>query len=301
MINQIGTNAFYNKLVSNLQSTSSDLNQAQTQGSTGQQFQTYDRYGSNIKPIVALQNQQESMSQYVRDNNMTINRHDLMSSSMRALVSVMNEFRSSLTMIRSATPLDADAFSTITQNNLDYVQRILNKTDNGEYLFAGSLNVPPVDLSKLPAAMGNLTTPDFSYYQGNDETLKTQIAQDLQFSYGIKANEPGIEKLIRSMKMSLGSAITTSPTLLNATMDLTAEAVNEIADILQRIGYNQKHVLDVNERIKDDKVIVDQSLTELQDADLPTVLTDIARRQTQLTALYMIMTNNQTSLLDYMR
>jgi flagellin-like hook-associated protein FlgL len=103
------------------------------------------------------------------------------------------------------------------------------------------------------------------------------------------------------MKMSLGSAITTSPTLLNATMDLTAEAVNEIADILQRIGYNQKHVLDVNERIKDDKVIVDQSLTELQDADLPTVLTDIARRQTQLTALYMIMTNNQTSLLDYMR
>lgn len=303
MVKQIGTNVFYGQLTSRMRETSAQVSDAQLKASTGKNSQTYSGYGASAKPIVTLTHKKDSMDRYISDNQYKIGRQDIMVATMRGLLDITADFRTKLASLRSATPLEPSVFQGLVERGLDHVQSLLNKTDNGEYLFAGSLNIAPVDLTKLPDSIGSNSGAVFTYYQGNDDELVIQIADGLNINYGVRANEPGIEKIIRAMKMSLdqdmGSDMNSS--LLTQSMDLAEKATTEISQILAKIAENQKYVIDINEQIKDDKVYVEQTLSVMQDADLPEVLTDLARHQTQLMALYMAMTSKKVSLVDYMR
>ncbi len=303
MVKQVGTNVFYGQLTSRMRETSAQVSDAQLKASTGKNSQTYSGYGAGAKPIVTLTHKKDSMDRHISDNQYKIGRQDIMVATMRGLLDITSDFRTKLASLRSATPLEPSVFQGLVERGLDHVQALLNKTDNGEYLFAGSLNIAPVDLTKMPESVGSNSGPILTYYQGNDDELVVQIADGLNINYGVRANEPGIEKIIRAMKMSLdqdmGSDMNSS--LLTQSMELAEKATTEISQILAKIAENQRYVIDINEQIKDDKVYVEQTLSVMQDADLPEVLTDLARHQTQLMALYMAMTSKKVSLVDYMR
>ncbi len=292
MVNQIGTNALYQQMTSHMSLTSNKINEAQTQASTGKRAQNYSGYGQDIKPLAFLHNQKESMTQQIQDNHRVIKHQDLMEASIRGLQKITNLFRNNLSLLRSGENPSPNMISDFAKDNLPFVQTLLNKTDeNGQYLFSGTLNVPPVDINQIS-----------TYYQGDYNTLTAQIAPNLTFAYGIGADDPGISNLINALATAAQTNITSSQDAINNVMDLAEEAVAGLADILQRIGNNQKYVIDVNSRLKDDKVLVEQSLTEIEDVDLPEALTNLARYQTQLTALYMAMTSQQKlSLVDFMR
>lgn len=304
MVQPVGSKFFNSMLLERMQDTNQKINLTQMQASTGKLAQKYSEYGTNAKPVIELTHQKASMNQYIANNSYMIGCQDKMELTIKGLINIATDLRTNLVSLRSSTMPDPSTFTSSIENALRSVESAINRTDNsGAYLFAGSANIAPVDLSSMPAVSATSGTVSQYYYRGNDDKQTVQIGDNLSTSYSINANESGIEKLIRSMSMALNSSIVGNDSeLLSGAINLSEESVTELTEILARIGKNQRYMIDITEKMKNDMVILEESLSIMEDVDLPSALTQLTQQQTQLTALFMAMTSSQKiSLMDFMR
>jgi flagellar hook-associated protein 3 FlgL len=173
----------------------------------------------------------------------------------------------------------------------------LNVNVGGRFLFAGSLTstkpVADADYSTAPTYSGTFTTvaePSF-YYQGNDTKLSARLNEGLDVQYGVTANDPAFEKLIRAVRI-VRSTATNDPDII-AKFSEAARLLNDAQDGLKSVELNIGTKIEQSGRteqtLKTTKAFLEGTISDFESADTFTAVAELTQDQTMLEASYNVL------------
>jgi flagellar hook-associated protein 3 FlgL len=258
--------------------------------------------------LVSLESSRARIEQY-QTNNKTI---DLRLQTMEGAVGNSVEAATKLkTLLINGLHNDSAsdmALGTQAQNLLNEVAKQLNIKIGDRFLFSGSkTDTPPVDLNAAGYGAPPTTYPsvaDTGYYQGDGIVLSTRAADDYDISYGVTADDPAFEKLIRALQLT--ATVTTTPVLdrdrLQNGLDLVNEAINELTTLRSRVGVTQTALESANQEHIDITTYMEQSIIQISAVDVTEAATRMSADQLMLQASYMTIAQlSKLSLSNYLR
>lgn len=302
--NRIGTLVQQNLALERLRQLQAQFNQTAYQASSGLKAQRYSGYGLDVRRLVSLETQQIQTQRYIDNNNRIDSRLQTMETQTSTLFDIATKFRATLVQALSAGNAQEMNLQTTASGLLNQVAGVLNKKEDGRYLFAGSqTRTAPVDLNDPGFTAPPATYPssaNYSYYQGNDQTLRARADDNLIVDYGIKANEPGFEELIRALELTA-----TNPDLsrdrLQEALSVVGDAIQNIPAVQSKIGSVRATLETTNKRLQDSRSYADQNISDIKNVDVAEATARLQSQQVALQASYATLVQVQkTTLLQYL-
>ncbi len=203
----------------------------------------------NVKLFVDQEMLSSRLEQFIEGNKYNIQRLNTLGTNLITLQEIAGRLQQEISLVTSSSLVPPQTLATTATDFLSQVQQILQATFNGEYIFSGSATAqqPTVDLLAMPSpATGS--GPDFSYFTGNQDNISFRASDNIIITSDISARQPGIEKLIRALRLSK-DAIISPPDLtrLGQANDLCLEAVNEIISDNSAVSSSIKSLTDLND------------------------------------------------------
>lgn len=173
---------------------------------------SFDELGNKTLSTLNLANNSSMVSQYKENVDKTELRLSKMQLSIDRLNDIIDEVYTRIVSARDQANVD-EQFPLFCENKLKEIQSLLNvKGPEDDYLFSGFYQGQSVDLSTILAMMTpdltnstvvqGLIAPDTSWYLGTSDVRSVVIDENnISLDWGTTANEPGIEKLIRVLKI----------------------------------------------------------------------------------------------------
>lgn len=268
------------------------LNDGQLQISSGKKSQQYSGVARDARRIVNVEAGHVRTTQFISNNKLVDQRLQTMETNVAQVFELVTQYK---TLIINA--LNADNSSDLampiqTQALMDEVSALLNMEQDGRYLFAGTrTDTRPVDQTGLPAGYVIPTTDgDASgYYVGDTSNLTIQADENFSVTYGVNAGEVGFEQAIRAMHMVIIGPPNDRATLDEA-LRVIDQAIDGVSDIRTRIGASRAALENVNSRLNDFLLFTEQTISDLENADITEVITTMNSDQVSLEASYRILT-----------
>jgi flagellar hook-associated protein 3 FlgL len=322
---RVATYALSQFMQSQALSVQQRLTDLQIQAETGQKAQNYSGIAADAHQLISLQTAHDQTAQYVKTNQNIDSRLTTMESSVSDIFKAATDFRTLLLNAENNSNAGDLSIDTEAANFRQQVANLLNVQVDGRYLFAGSrTDTKPVDLDGWPTPpdlttplSGALPTYTANYYKGDSQVMSAQIDTDLNIQYGVTADNPAFEYLLRAAYYIQ----TAGPTPTQDQMDTALSLVNtalgtesgnathgtmpltkDIADIQGLIGTSRSAISAANSRHSDFTLYLEQNISDIQTVDVPQTLTQVASYTTQLQASYMTLTQiSQLSLLNFLK
>ena len=275
--------------IQSLQSRIADQNIAITSGKTAQR---YSGIAEEAKRLVSLEATHVQLTGFVTNNNLVDQSLQSMESSMSQLVDIANDFRTALIESLNSNNAASSGIDIEAQNLLQQVASMLNTEFDGRYLFAGSkTDTAPVDLNDpgfLPPPAVYPGTADTSYYQGDQETLSARASADLTISYGVRADEAAVEKLVRAIHLTATATVSPVPDTarLNESLRLMAEVIDELPLVVSRIGVARASLEIANAGHDETLLYAEQTIGELANTNLTEAITFLSADRSTLEASF---------------
>ena len=304
------TNLSSNRLVQSIILKSQDrINDAQLKLSTQQKSQDYLGIGNEASRLVTVEASNRRIDQFLQDNSFISMRLSSMLNSMDSVKKVLNDVRGLVREILDDGNVpggfDKDEISEI---KMDEIQSFLNVKMNGRFLFAGNKT------DTTPVAAGNLATdPTFDgsnettaepafYYKGDDSLVKARIDEGIVLDYGVTANNPAFEKLIRSVRIIRSTELTDANA--NAKFLHVQDLLNQSEDALRSLelktGIRLQQLDKNNTNLKDTKNIFSGLVTEIESANTFEAVAELNQVQNMLEASYSAVVRvNQLKLTNF--
>jgi flagellar hook-associated protein 3 FlgL len=144
-----------------------------------------------------------------------------------------------------------------------------------------------------------------NYYRGDNAKLNVRIDINATVEIGIKANEPGIEKLVRSLYMVRNANVAPGSidrAALETALGLVIEALDEIPDIRSKIGSDLRTLEEMKTRHREFTVFTSESIGQIENVDVAAAVARLSIDQTFLEASYMLTARlSQLSLANFLR
>jgi flagellar hook-associated protein 3 FlgL len=299
MTTRVGDFAQNYRLNDNVQMMRTRLASHQVDVATGKSPRNYADIASEASLLINSKEQREITGNFIVQNQQVIDRMTAMEGSLGSISDLAERFRNVILQAvddssGSSVPLEAEADSMREE-----LASLLNRQMDGRYLFSGSrTDQQPV---VLPAT--TITTIDPTlYYEGDEIVLSLRADADVEIDYGITADETAFARLFGA----LGSATEAHNNLdkagLEASLQQVTEAIDEIADLRGRLGSRAARTEAVTEGQRASMNYLDETISRIEDTNLPETITAIANDQANLEATYATITRiNQLSLADYLR
>ncbi|MEE8542553.1 MAG: flagellin, partial [Gammaproteobacteria bacterium] len=143
------------------------------------------------------------------------------------------------------------------------------------------------------------------FYKGDNAKLNVRIDLNATVEFGIKANEPGIEKLFRSLYMVRTANVAPGSidrATLESALGLVINALDEIPDIRSKIGSDLLALEQMKTRHQDFTVFTNASIGQIENVDIAAAVARLSIDQTFLEASYMLTARlSQLSLVNFLR
>ena len=300
--------AQHNLIMSYIRDVQTRVQDTQIQMTSGYKSQRYSGIAADARPLVNLESSRARMDQYQANNKTVDLRLQTMETSTAQVLDAATKLKTLLTNAMNGSNANDMAVGMQAQNLLNEVAKQLNVKIGDRYLFAGSkTDTPPVDLSAPGYSAPPTIYPsvaDTGYYQGDDAVMTTRAADDYDISYGVTANDPAFEKIIRALQLT--ATVTTTPTLdrnrLQDALSLADAAISGLPTIRSGIGAAQNALETANDDHADMSTYLDQSILNITSVDVPEAASRMASDQLMLQASYMTISQlGQLSLANYMR
>jgi flagellar hook-associated protein 3 FlgL len=297
----------------------------QIQASSGQKAQTYSGIAADAHQLISLQVAQDQTTQYVKTNQSIDSRLTTMESSVSDIFKAATNFRTLLLNAENNNNAGDLSIDTEAANFRQQIANLLNVQVDGRYLFAGSrTDVKPVDLNGW-ATPPNLTPPltlplptyTADYYKGDSQVMSATIDTSLTLNYGVTADNPAFEYLLRAANYIQSAGPTPSQDEMDTALSLintalgtesgnaargTLPLTQDIADIQALIGTSRSSIDQANSRHSDFQIYLTQNIANVQTVDVAQTLTQVSGYTTQLQASYMTLSQiSQLSLLNYLK
>jgi flagellar hook-associated protein 3 FlgL len=287
--------------------TQSSLADRQIQIASGKKAQLYSSISSQASELVNVERSVTRTTQFSRNIDQALTRLGIMESSVGIMVDRATEVLAILSSAMSGENIQDVPLEEFAATFLAEVESLLNTQHEDRYLFAGTqTNKKAVDLSDATydpqAGLPGTFTADFNYYQGDTTKLSVRSAETFETTYGVTADEPAFEELLRALSYMDYAGANQDGAVLEQAYTMMKSAVDGLSDIRGRIGASSK-VLESAKAGNDDYLTYATNLvSSLEDVDVAEATTRLAQDEVQLQASYMTLSRmTQISLLNYLR
>ncbi|MBI1682170.1 flagellin [Caulobacter hibisci] len=301
MISRISTFGQSTSMLTTTLKVQAKLADQQTQTSSGLKSTTYGGLGKDSSSVLRLQSQS---TQLAAENTAASNATAIVNASYSALGSIADlatTIKSQLASMLSGTTTDTDTITQYATDWLSDLQALLNSQSGDTYLFGGTAtNTAPADFSDAdydPTA--DTSVADTGYYQGSTtgRTLTTTDGQTINLS--VSANSSALEELARALKMVLASP--TDSSVISSAYDMVSDAVSGVGALQEQVSIQASSLSDLTERNTAKIDSIDTLVSNLKDADLSETAILSTQYETQLEAMYsMISSLSKLSLSKYL-
>jgi len=293
------------------------LNSLQAQGSTLQQQiatglkgQSYADYGAQAGQIVNLSQQASQQQGYIDTINTVNTRMQVMDQVTSTMASLMEQFSSALST--DAYNTSGNTIQSQAAGLLAQIGDYLNTQDGEGYVFSGAENTTaPFDPSGLPNP-GDLTTPvngapPAGYYAGDDTVSKATVDNDLTLSYGVTADNPAFEQVVRVLNY-LANAPAFDPNNptdvanVNQAQQLVTQSATQLQQLNASIGEQESELNGLLTAHQSTLTLAQSNLSNIEQVNTSTAITQLDTLQTQLEASYQTVNVLQSlSLASYLK
>lgn len=286
-ISTFGNSNYITGQIVRLESNYSGLSIAET---SGLKAQTFGGIASDARLTLDLQSQYSRLT--IQTNNATNakSRVNTVTNSLSNISDVITNALSSLsTELGKPSNTSSNAsLSTVLSSNLNSIVGALNAQYAGGYVFSGSnTDTAPVDTSASGYTGLDATTPNTSYYQGDNKTATVEVSDGFTVDYGVTANDPAFEQVLRAL--SLAVANPTDKTILRQSYDLLQQGQTGVAN-LNSIASAKGSALDDQIAVNESTLnYFKNSISDLTDADTTQVTAQLSTLNTQINAAYSVL------------
>lgn len=298
MVDRIATFTQSGTMTKELMRLQSEYASTSLQESTGLKSQTYQGISKDSFQLLQLQSTYDKLVAQSENAQTALDRVDTMYSK----VSSMSELVASMTSELSAalSGLDTGTIADTATLVLNEFSSLLNSQIAGRYLFSGSVtDKAPVDISVL-TAVSSPSTADTSYYQGDGYISSVQASDTLSVSYGVTADDPAFEQVIRALQLIISNPSDT--VALTESFNLLNDSTTRLANIQASLSTKASTLDSKISENSDDMNLLDSMISNIKDSDLAEVTVKITELETQLEAAYAISTKLlNLKLTDYLR
>ena len=304
---RIATYAQSSHILANALKAQERVHENQTRAATGQVAQRYQGLAGNARRLLSLEADHRRATQYIENNRLVDQRLQAMETAVSSVLSSATSFKSYAIQALNANPRDDGNLASLSQNLFQQMAALLNTKVDGRYLLSGSrTDIRPVDFTNAgfgPPAFTYPTVANSAYYDGDSITLAVQADETVTLSYGLTADNPAFEKTIRAFH--LGATATTSGFLdtvrVNEALRVINEALDTLPNLLSKIGVARTTLEGASGRHNNYLQYFEQSINEIESADVAETLAHLNADTAQLEASYATIARvSRMSLLDYL-
>lgn len=288
-ISHVSTLAQQDFTMSRLQTLQARIATANYQVTSGIKAQRYSGIAQDAQRLVSLEASYTQTERFVDNNKAVDRRLQTMETNVGSLLDIATSFRATLVQATSGGNASDMALVETAQSLLAQVGSLLNVRDEGRYLFAGSrTDTAPVDFNDPDFGIPPNTYPsaaDTGYYQGNDQTLTVHADANLEIDYGLQADDPAFEKLIRALQLTATNP-GFIPERLTEAARLVGQAVEELPDVQARIGFSRGALEASNKKHDETLLYIEGTIQDVKYVDIPETLTRLQSDSLALQASY---------------
>ncbi len=285
-------------------SAQSRVNELQTQIGSGYKSQVYEGISRDAERLVSLEATHSRTTQYVKNNETVERRLQTMETNISHIFDVITSYKTLLVDALNAQNSAELNMTVRAQEMLNQISSLLNVSEEGRFLFAGSMtNVPPVDLTSLPPTYVIPTANGASsaYYQGNSQVLSVRAGDNFDVNYGIAADALGFEQAIRALDVVI-KGIPNDPATLNHALAIASDALDNVANLRTQIAAVATTLDQVNRKHDEFMLFTEQTIGEIENVDIAEAFSLMNVATVTLEASFMTLSRlSQLSLLNFLR
>ncbi|WP_114857813.1 flagellin [Azospirillum brasilense] len=299
---RIATFNHQNQLVRYMLAAESQVAAAQVQAATREASVDYKGIAGDSGRLVNLESHYRRSERYVDEGEVVNGRIQTMHDAVGGMIDLANRVRSLVASLQGAGSGAADGIKSEAQALMTEFAGLLNTQQEGRYLFAGGrTDRAAVSLDGLPAATSP-SAADTTYYKGDGSVSYFQAADDLIVQYGVTADDPSIEKALRSI--SLIANMPTNPVdsaLVDEASDLADAAADGLTVVQTKLGSASATLERTIDRHLEEQLVLQTHVEDIRNIDLAEATTRLSQLQANLeSTLSLMKILQQTKLSDFL-
>ena len=302
MMMRVATFAQSDQMISSALRVQAAMANEQVQESSGLQSEDFGGYGSGAGRVINLQVSVTRAQSYIDASTLADNKVQAMYSAVGSVTDIITQLRTQLSAATVGSSTATASVINYSQQALSQMQGLLNTQYDGEYVFSGArTDTAPADLSSFATGTGSLTTADTSYYKGDSEIASVRVSDSQSVSYGVTADNPAFEQVMRLLKF-VGNSTTLSSSDVTQALDLANSALDATSTVQAKLSTDAAQIETASSNQSDYQSFAKTLSTDLTSVDVAAVTAQISTYQAQLTASYSAISKIQSlNLASYLR
>jgi flagellar hook-associated protein 3 FlgL len=302
MFTRVATFALSDHMVTGALRTEATMADLQVQENTGVKSQNLAGYGADTQQVINLQVSVTRAQSYIDAATAADSKVQVMYSAVGTMTDIITKLRTQLSAATTGSSTATTSAISSAQQMLQQMGSLLNTQYNGEYVFSGArVSTAPADLSSFATGTGSLTTADTSYYQGDSEIASVRVAADQTVSYGVTADNPALEQVMRVLKF-VANSTTLSSTNITDALNLASSALDATATVQAKLSNSAAQIESASSLQSDFQSFAQTLGTNLTGVDVAALTAQLATYQAQLTASFSAISKIQgMSLASFLR
>lgn len=278
---------YLSNLVSSLDQTQANQQQLSAELASGTKITALSQDPAGAAQNVLLLHQIQQDDSFTQSSNLVSGRLQVADSALGSVVGQLTQAISLATSANNGTMNASDVMSIANQISgiLDEVQSLANTSYQGQYIFGGGQR------GAAPFATSTATSPGITSYSGDENVNSLELPNGQK----IQLNVPGDQIFLGNGTNSVFGALNALVAdYANGTVN-TAQAVSDTNALSSALSYvsQQRVTIDnsmtqlsaASNAVTSEKTQLLAAQTNLMQADIPSVATQLAMAQTQQTAL----------------
>ncbi|MGY4252985.1 flagellar hook-associated protein 3 FlgL [Bradyrhizobium sp. USDA 4516] len=302
MMMRVATFAQSDQMISNALRVQAVMANEQVQESSGLQSEDFGGYGSGAGRVINLQVSVTRAQSYIDASQLADNKVQVMYSAVGSVTDIITQLRTQLSAATTGSSTATASVINYAQQAMAQMQGLLNTQYDGEYVFSGArTDTAPADPSSYGTGTGSLTTSDTSYYKGDGEIASVRVSDSQSISYGVTADNPAFEQVMRLLKY-VGNSRTLSSSDITQALDLASNALDATSTVQAKLSAAASQIETASTNQSDYQNFAKTLSTDLTSVDVAAVTAQLSTYQAQLTASYSAISKIQSmNLASYLR
>lgn len=301
-LGRISTYALHQSTLRDAAHTQFELFKLQTQLSSGYKSQTFEGMADQTEQFLGLETRISKIDLYLKNNKLIESRVNTTVAVIDQTIETGTQIKNLILLRRNATTEESLAFPEQITNMWKALVAQLNTNSEGRYLFSGTrTDSLAVDADTFPT-LEESGVPDTGYYLGSSENITARIDDNTDFTYNIRADEEGFQKIFAGLAMAMQGHNEQSDEDLAAAYTLVDEGVKAVISLQAKANANKVSISQVNERHESFKIYWKGVIEDVGSTDLVSVSTQVAINQGILQASFQAFgLINSLKLSDFLR
>ena len=298
--------------------TQQRLFDAQTQVGTGLKAQDFAGLAREAGRLVNVKNEFARVDQFLDNIEQTDRRLEFMGFSLERIEQLGREFRTTLQGAKNGDAANTIGLAAQAQGLLDQIVDLLNVRDESRFLFSGgNIRSLPVDLNNgvytPPVVPPFPAVADTNWYGGDNVTQQARVDEGLVIDYGIRANNPAIERVIRAFDAISEITFTSPPTaaevtamtdaiaLLTQALDTPPTGEQTIGALFAQTQLQRTILDDLKTKHENFAAFAEKNIADIEQVDSAEAISILNTEQVALEASFVTIARvQQVSLVNFL-